>query len=202
MEMVVRVPQVDSITVQMAVKTESSEQVVAEHVLERIPHIFNGDWNLYRGWRAKLASLLKVDPCNISLTGSACVGVSFSPHKNFSEFGDSSDIDVAVISPFHFDLAWRTLRAFRLVNAIDQRERRSITQHQTNYIYWGCIATDRILRLMPFCKEWTIAASQMQGVSPTEGREINFRMYRDYESLRQYQLLGVEKLQTSLLPDD
>jgi len=188
---------VDSI--REAIQTVNPRSVVAEHVLERVPHIFDGDWPLYRTWRADLATRLDVDPCDISITGSACVGVSLSPRKNFSVFDGQSDVDVAVISPYHFDLAWRSLRAFRLADAHTPRERQAVINHRTNYIYWGCIATDRILRLMPFSREWIMASSHMRGIDPTAGREVNFRIYRDYDSLRSYQTYGVRKLRANLL---
>lgn len=186
-------------TVKLAVQSIAACSVVAEHVLERLPHIFNDNWALCRQWRAELAPRLGVDPCDVVIIGSACAGVSLSPYKNFSQFDKESDVDVAVISPHHFDIAWRTLRSFRLANAQSHRERQAIVDHQKKYIYWGCIATDRILRLMPFAKDWTIAASHMQGIAPTEGRAINFRMYRDFDSLRSYQMRGMETLRAGLL---
>jgi hypothetical protein len=185
--------------IRVALESLNPPAVVAEYVLERIPHIFNQDWSLYRKWRAELGSRLGVDPCDISITGSACVGVSLSPRKNFSLFHDRSDIDVAVVSPYHFDVAWRCLRAFRLADARNNRERQAVIRHRENYIYWGCIATDRILRIMPFVKDWLIASSDMGGIKPTEGRDVNFRIYRDYESLRSYQTNGVRTLQAQIL---
>ena len=173
--------------------------VVSEQVLERIPHIFAGNWSHYRKWRFKLSRMLEVDPCDISITGSACVGVSLSPYKDFSDFDGGSDVDVAVISPYHFDMAWRCLRSFRLADATSRRERQAIIRHRQNYIYWGCVATDKILRLMPFSKQWLIASSKMQGISPTDGRDVNFRIYRDYDSLRSYQINGVRTLRAQLM---
>lgn len=186
-------------SIRATVETGNPSVVVAEHVLERVPHIFGDDWSLFRNWRAQLAAGLDVDPCDISITGSACVGVSLSPRKNFSDFDDRSDVDVAVISPYHFDLAWRCLRAFCLADARSPRERQAVISHRENYIYWGCIATDRILRLMPFSKQWLVASSEMRGVPPTEGRDVNFRIYRDYDSLRSYQTNGIRKLRAQLL---
>jgi hypothetical protein len=82
-----------------AIRTRDPRSVVSEYVLERVPHDFGDDWPLYRNWRQYLASRIGVDPCNISLTGSACVGVSLNPHKHFAEFDARSDVDVAVNSP-------------------------------------------------------------------------------------------------------
>ena len=185
----------------VAITNRSAADVVSQHVLERLPHIFANDWEPYRKWRQKLGAAIGVDPCNICLIGSACVGVSFNPNKGLSKFEDSSDIDVAIVSDFHFNVAWRSLRGFRLADARTPKERQSLIAHRNRYIYWGCIATDKILRIFPFAKEWTIAISNMRAEPPTEDREIKFRIYKDYDALRTYQILGVKSLRVALLED-
>jgi hypothetical protein len=146
-----------------------------------------------------LGTLIGVDACNICLTGSSCVGISLNPRKGLATFHDHSDIDVAIVSDYYFDVSWRHLRTIRLGDAIDGAEREALKSHQTRYVYWGTIATDRILRVLPFAGEWTIAMSKMQAETPTEGRDINFRIYKDYDALRSYQQRGVEQLKTELL---
>ena len=173
----------------------SAEKIAAKYVLERIPYIFEDDWELYRKWRFELGNQLGVDQCSIALTGSACVGRSLSPRKLLREFSDTSDIDVAVVSDYHFTLGWRSLRKKKPYEITDVRERNSLIEHQKNYVYWGCIATDKILRIMPFAKRWILAKNQIQGESPTEGRNVNFRIYRDFHSLRSYQVRGIIELQ-------
>ncbi len=102
-----------------------------------------------------------VDPCAIALTGSSSVGISLNPAKEFKEFHRRSDIDVAVISSYHFEMAWRRLRTlgseyFRL----GPETRRSVDEHRKTYIYYGTIATDQILGLLPFGRAWQAALSR------------------------------------------
>jgi hypothetical protein len=173
--------------------------VAAELVLERIPYIFGGDWSVYRGWRKKLAEGIGVDACNICLTGSASAGVSLNPNKRLSPYGPRSDIDVAIISAHHFDIAWRVLRSLRVGDTRNVRERQALVDHQKRYIYWGTIATDKIVRFFPFAKQWTVALSDMRAEKPTDGRAIKFRIYKDYDALRSYQVKSVEAVRSALL---
>jgi len=83
---------------------------VSAHVLEPIPNLFAGDLGLWIAWKTRLALLLEVDPYEVVLTGSGAVGFSLNPSKSFASFHAGSDVDVAVISSHHFDLAWRYLR--------------------------------------------------------------------------------------------
>ena len=71
--------------------------------------------------------------------------------------------------------------------------------HQDHYIYWGTIATDKLLSCMPFGREWLVALSAMSGRNPTYGRDINVRLYRDFASLRSYQLLGFKRAREQLI---
>ena len=178
----------------------SLAEFVSEYILERLPLIFSDDWGLYRAWRRRLARGLGVDPCEICVTGSACVGCSLNPNKNLSYFSEESDVDVAIVSEYHFNEAWHFLRGFSFgTHYLTPGEKQSIIDHQKQYIYWGCVATDRILRLLPFAKPWTIALSEISAVEPTFGRTVNLRIYKDFDALRGYQLTGVEKLRTELL---
>src|SRR5262245_8261252 len=61
-------------------------------------------------WKIKLAEKIQVDPCAIFLIGTACTGISLNPNKNYKAFDKTSDIDVAVVSSYHFEVGWRALR--------------------------------------------------------------------------------------------
>jgi hypothetical protein len=158
---------------------------VSKWILERIPHVFGADQLRYNDWRRALAQGLGVDPCAVALTGSSSVGISLNPDKNFKEFNQRSDIDVAVISFYHFEVAWHYLRNmgseyFRL----GAKAQRSVEEHRIKYIYFGTVATDQILGHLPFGRDWQIALNRMAEIDPTEGREIKARVYRDFDSLR------------------
>lgn len=178
----------------------SIPKFVSRYVLERTPYLFNNDHFKYLDWRATLAEKISVDPCSVLIIGSAGVGISFNPHKNFKSFDQASDIDVAVISSYHFEEAWRT---FRTVGATALRlpkdVKNAIYLHRNHYIYAGTIATDKVLGLFPFGQTWQIALSDMAKVDPTIDREIKIRLYRDFEALRHYQSTNIIKLRQDIL---
>lgn len=151
-------------------------------------------------WKNLLAQRLDVDSKNVLITGSAAVGVSLNPSKRMKDFDSRSDVDVAVISTYHFDLAWRALRnlgtnRFKLGTG----QRSAVDAHVKNYIYWGTIATDKILPILPFATEWIGALSHIGTVPPTEGRDVKVRIYRDFASLRAYLSLTFKNLRDSIL---
>jgi predicted nucleotidyltransferase len=186
----------DQLILKGRIETEDPSTLISELVLERLPHIFGSNWSEFRTWRARLAPRLGVDPCDIFFSGSAAVGFSLNPQKGLRRFDDDSDIDVAVVSAYHFDAAWRALRLVKRAK-VSERDWESVLSHRRNYIFWGCIACDYVLNLLPFGKDWAVALNLMAQVAPTEDRMIKTRLYRDVNSLRDYLNMGINKLKAS-----
>lgn len=190
----------DIMTLRDEVLSSDLGDVLARIFFEKVPFIFGGSIEHFRKWRVELAALLQVDAYEIVVVGSAAAGCSLSPRKKLVPFGDQSDIDVAIISEYHFSEAWHFLRGVDLTLAsLTPAQRNAIREHQLRFIYWGCIATDKILSVLPFGLPWMKARSRMSDAAPTQGREINFRVYKDFRALRSYHLMGLRILRDSLL---
>jgi hypothetical protein len=182
-----------------SLKRESPNAFLELHVFDRIPAIFESGRSQYVAWKRVLGEGIEVDPACITIVGSAATGTSLNPAKNFKPFDNASDIDVAVVSNYHFTTSWRYLRMNgdrRL--KVDMRTRIAWDEHVKRYIYWGTIATDRLLGILPFGLQWLNATTKMGSTQPTAGRTVNLRIYADYESLRAYQLQSVTSRRTSL----
>lgn len=78
---------------------------ITKWIFEHTPFIFSDSMTDYISWREALAMKFKVDPSDIIITGSACLGFSINPGKNFKIFNDDSDIDVSIVSNYYFDTA-------------------------------------------------------------------------------------------------
>ena len=170
-----------------------AEDFLSTYMFDRTPHVFDGNRDAFLAWKKALSRAIEVDPACIMFVGSAALGVSLNPSKGFKPFDDHSDIDVGVISHYHFTVAWRYLRTqgHRRMK-VDHKTLVAWDEHVTRLIYWGTIATDKLLGILPFGKQWLDALSVMAGVAPAAGRDINLRIYSDYEALRAYQQLSVQ----------
>lgn len=172
---------------------------VQEHIFDRVPYAFEGDRGEYLNWKSMLADGLGVDPSDITVVGSAAAGISLNPHKSFKNFGPDSDIDVAVISNYHFMSAWRFLRQNKNMRfRLQARQRDAWDEHRTNLLFFGTIATDRLLPLFPFGAEWLAAMTRVAAASKVNN-EIKVRVYNDYDSLRSYTTNSVKSAQTKYL---
>lgn len=171
------------------------ELLASTWIIDRIPLIFDESREGYAEWRRTFARGLGVDASSLVITGSSSFGVSLNPHKNYKFFDERSDIDVAVVSEYHFTSAWRALRNLGSeIHSLPTPAKKSVEEHVKRYIYWGTIATDRILHILPFAKEWRAAIETMQNTPPTRGRIVKARIYRDFDSLRAYQVENLKNL--------
>jgi hypothetical protein len=178
----------------------SADWCATRWLLEATPYVFAEiPPEQYWQWKNELAAGLSVDPKNVVLTGSGAVGVSLSPYKQLRSFDSTSDIDVAVISTHHFDLAWRTLRNLGTRRySLTQQQSLALKEHVNRYIYWGAIATDRLLPILSFAGTWMEVLARMARVAPTIDRDLKVRIYRDFASLRTYINMGMKALQNGL----
>ncbi|MBZ4487416.1 hypothetical protein LQ938_01160 [Microbacterium sp. cx-55] len=185
---------------QEAMRTMDVAQFTSLHVLDRLPHVF-ASREQYTAWRTVLGRGLGVDPLCIVVVGSGAVGFSLSPReeKRFRAFHGESDIDVAIISPTHFEEAWRNIRAMRGETARELRGH--WRHHRSSLVFDGTIATDTVLAHLSFGPQWASALGRVARVHPTMDRDVKARIYRDFDSLRDYQRRGVEKLRGELLDD-
>ena len=177
------------------------ERLLSQRIFECIPYVFPNSAS-YLDWKLHAARLLEVEPCSIYVVGSACTLVSFSPDKRMKLFdeGPKSDIDVAVISNYHFEIAWRALRQVGTDQyKLDEAGQKALAEHKNTHVYWGMFATEKILPALPFGVGWTAASIELAKLPPTEGRDIKFRVYRDAFSLVGYHLNGLGKLREQAL---
>ncbi|WP_143271478.1 hypothetical protein [Amycolatopsis echigonensis] len=181
------------------------DRFTSHFVLDRVPW-FWPDRSSYVEWKCELAAGLDVDPYAIVVVGSACTGVTLNPNKElFREFTPKSDIDVAIVSSYHFELAWKTLREMGSRGHIPTAsERRARKKHRSYLVFDGTIATDWILRDLPFGKAWQAAFDAAELKLPMSGsHEVKGRIYRDLQDLRAYQVNNIERLKKDLsIPGD
>jgi hypothetical protein len=74
--------------------------------------------------------------------------------------------------------------------------------HRRNLVFDGTIATDQLLGRLPFGPRWSAALGRASNREPTTGRVVKARIYRDFESVRAYQLRGLRRLVNQLFITD
>lgn len=165
---------------------------------DTIPFVFESQHDQYLLWRHDLADKLRIDPSDIIITGSAGLGLSLNPYKNFKNFDQTSDIDICIFSEYYFSVAWHDLLNLSL-KGLNYKMTTAIKEHTSRFIYWGTIATEQILPVLSFGNQWGRIIPQMSKYKALEDHDIHFRIYRDRQSFRRYLLTSIEDRRTALL---
>lgn len=190
-------------TIIKSIKEKSPNEFLSEYIYDRIPFIFDEDRSSFISWKQQLSKIIHIDPYSILFVGSSALGFSLNPYKNLRPFDQKSDVDLAIISQYHFTMSWYYLRNNSHLRArLDQATITAWDEHVTRLIYWGTIATDKLLGILPFGEEWIQATNEMSRIQPTYNRQINLRIYSDYESLRAYQIMSITKLRETILAEE
>lgn len=185
---------IDGREFQRIVLDESNLDLLAGRVIfDRLPHAFESK-EQYLAWRHALADGLEVDARDILVVGSAATGRSLNPRKQFKPYRMGSDIDIAVISSRHFDIAWAWFRRTNpVIIGLDTDRKRLFERHREDYIYHGMIAANYFLSYLPFGSQWMRELQRSEGFLPLglRGQQQTVRIYKDSESLRHSQISGL-----------
>lgn len=131
----------------------NDEYVVSKWIIEKVPAIFNGNFEQFVKVKLSIAKQLGIDSCSVVFVGSSCTGFSMNPSKDFKEFDEKSDIDIAIVSYYYFNVAWRWLRQ-QDVTLLRGSVKNAYVSHRKFYVFDGTIATDKILNFLPFGLAW------------------------------------------------
>ena len=175
-----------------------NSKFVSKSILERVPYIFDENSDAYLDWRQSLSKKLKIDSHDIFITGSAALGISLNPNKNFKLFNQQSDIDISIIAPHYFDVAWHDL-LYTNIKTLSSPMRTAIDDHRKRLIFWGTIATDKILPLLSFGGEWNKIITTYNKIPPFENHNINFRIYRNMTAVRNYLTISISQCKSLLM---
>lgn len=174
--------------------------VTSKWIIDKVPFIFSGNNENHINWKELLAYKIEVDSKAIVFTGSSAVGFSLNPDSNLRPFSIKSDIDIAIISQYYFDISWHFLRNLGTRKySLNKREINAIDDHRNRLIYWGTIATDKIIQILPFGEKWINALNDMSKINPTVDRDINVRIYKDFEALRAYHLSNLKIVKDKII---
>lgn len=169
--------------VKQELESSTTSIFITKWILEHTPYVFEDYETEYISWRHEIAEKLRIDARDIIITGSASLGFSLNPNKNFKSFDKKSDIDISIISHHYFDVAWHDLIHLSPAG-ISPKMKTALEDHRKRLIYWGTVATDKILPLLSFGGEWDRIIKTCQLPEPLVDHEINFRIYKESQKMK------------------
>ena len=138
---------------------------------------------------------------SLQLVGSAKTGFSLSPNKILTPFHDgddtqkSSDIDIAIISESLYQYYWNKMRQTEKI------QYKRFYQQLTASIFRGYINDKVLMEIPPIRTEWLSVVAPINKLLQDElmiVHPITYRIYRSWEDLEEYQIIGIEKTKKNL----
>jgi hypothetical protein len=144
----------------------------------------------YYGLKAAVAEQFQIHPNEIIVVGSAKLGFSIAPTKRYRAFGETSDIDVAIISPQLFDHVWHEV--FQYLDSARSWENR---RQFSNYLVRGWVRPDKLPpgESFRFTMEWFDFFRRLSNSRQFGDIKISGALYRDWIFLEKYQESCISK---------
>lgn len=76
--------------VKQELESSTTSIFITKWILEHTPYVFEDYETEYISWRHEIAEKLRIDARDIIITGSASLGFSLNPNKNFKSFDKKS----------------------------------------------------------------------------------------------------------------
>ena len=156
----------------------------------------------YDDFKLYMSKELGLHVNNIAIVGSAKLGFSLSPSKNYSRFRDQpdennqkSDIDLVVVSQSLFNKSWQAFLSLHL------RTYLPVYAPIAKNIFKGFVSLKEIDTRDEFFDEWSRKVEPLKKDLQTIfniPHEINYRIYDSWESVENYHILGLKALKTEL----
>jgi len=155
---------------------------------------FSSSYDVFKKF---ISQKLRIPFNNVSIVGSAKTKFSFSPDKEFKEFGDHSDFDLILVSQSMYFNLWQ---AFKQV---------SLTQHLHSYRYKTSNIFNGFVSIREddpnYGNKTIIDWQKLILTFKTElqlkfniQHDINYRIYSNWESVEDYHIKGISKLKKGI----
>ncbi|PSV98273.1 hypothetical protein [Photobacterium iliopiscarium] len=153
----------------------------------------------YDNFKLYMSKELGLHVNNIAIVGSAKLGFSLSPDKNYSQFHDRSDIDLVVVSQPIFTQAWQAFLE------LHQRTYLPTYGPIAKNIFKGFVSLKEIDTRNAFFDDWSRKVEPLKKDLQTIfniPHDINYRIYDSWESVENYHTSGLKELKRQLEEND
>lgn len=149
----------------------------------------------YDDFKIYMSEKLDLHVNNLAIVGSAKLGFSLAPKKNFKVFEDDSDIDLVIVSSSLYRNAWDAF--------IDLSNRFHIHNynHITSNIFRRFVSLKNPDIRNEFFKDWSRKMDPCRKDLQTIfniPHDINYRIYESWESVESYHVAGLSQIKILL----
>ncbi len=164
------------------------ENIVRRHITFGDSFVLQED--KYYELKFDISTHFGIHPSEVIVVGSGKLGFSIVPRKRYRPFGDTSDVDVAIISSTLFDKLWLSVFEYRNEVGYWPKE----TEFK-DYLFRGWIRPDKLPPSNKFIigKDWWEFFRSLTAQGKYGQYKISAGLYRSWQFLEHYQSICVQE---------
>ncbi len=168
----------------------SSIQIVRKHII--FGECCELSQQAYFNLRSEVAKKFGLHPNEVFVVGSAKLGFSIAPDKEYHLFSDESDIDIALVCSTLFDEFWNQLYSYKEEFPNDWDEYDDFV----DYFFRGWIRPDKLppSDLFSLRKDWWDFFRSLTSSGRYGNYKITGGLYQSYFFLENYQKICIENV--------
>ena len=180
-----------------AIEEKSADEIYNEFFISGevwiFKNIFGEQWfEQYDRFKKYVAQKLDVHYNNIGIAGSAKLGFSLNPKKNYKVFNDDSDLDIIVVSQKLFNEFWEQY-LYDSYNPTTGINKKNVVSF---YIFRKYIALD-CFRNNEYYNNWIKKTNgfekDIQVLFKIEN-EVHYRIFESWDSVKMYYISSINRL--------
>ena len=173
------------------------DKFIEKNIIDVVPFVFDGDEGRYFDFRKRVADKFNIDPANVYIVGSGCLG--FSYQNGGRAFSLESDIDVAIVDEGLYEQYSRILPSYHydvIHHRIPMRGYQKKRYYQfIEYFAVGWLRPDKCIDLMnkhPCMDDWWVYFKSISYNNSEVGDyKVNAGIYKSMHYLYKYQQIGL-----------
>ncbi|MCM1229118.1 MAG: hypothetical protein NC489_03200 [Ruminococcus flavefaciens] len=180
-----------------AIESKSADEIYNEFFISGdvwlFKNLFEDNWFLqYDEFKKYVAKKLDVHYNNIGIAGSAKLGFSLNPKKDYKSFDEDSDIDIIVVSQRLFYEFWEQYLndSYNLTTGIKN------TSYVSKCIFRRFMTLD-YFRNNDFYNDWLRKTGDFEKDIQLRFQienEIHYRIFESWDSVKMYYILSINRL--------
>ena len=183
-----------------AIETKSADEIYDEYFISGevwiFKNLFGEHWfEQYDKFKKYIAQKLGVHYNNIGIAGSAKLGFSLNPTKNFKTFNDRSDIDIIIVSQKLFIEFWEQY----LRDSYNPTTRINNMHHVSFCVFRKYMTLDSF-RNNEYYNDWLRKTGGFEKDIQLHFQienEIHYRIFESWDSVKMYYMSSINELKDS-----
>lgn len=149
----------------------------------------------YHDLRSKVSAQYDLHPNHVLVVGSGKLGFSIAPQKQYRHFGDTSDVDVVVVSDILFDALWKSVHYY-----VEHGGYWEKFKDFKDSLFQGWIRPDKFPPEKSFeeAMKWWAFFNELSQTGAYSSFKVRGAIYRDWGFLESYQLRSVNACRDQL----